>query len=445
MEFAKRNLALSTCLLLLGLVIREVFSFWTGHPYDFELWVRLGYAMVNGGDPYGSLAPVPGLSFANIYSLRDTATIAYLPFWPIVTGVLFMVYSVVGFGDRFVYYFLLKQPIILGDIALAYLLYSYVRFKKPSAALWVLRFWVLSPFTIILSGVWGMFDSIAMSFIMISVMTTRHVRRGFWAGLGTFAKSVPVIYAVPLSVNRSQNWQSFLMATMLPITLSAATFAAMGWSLPAITSALTYTVTRWGESMSAWDLLFYFNYLGILPTPTLLVSSFVGSVWIPAVIIMTAIAYRKFKFGTDYGLVQSLLVVTLTFLIFKARVTEQYAIYLLALSILDVVLWNARRRPILLATTVIATIYLLTNNYFLLRFLAPVYPNVVQIESSLSQMIGPVRLAVNFALGSAFTVLNVWYLMKILGNKKQVTSESDLRSPTRGIGRFSGKMRSSVS
>ena len=87
--------------LLIGLLIREIFSFWTGHPFDFELWVRLGCAMVHGGDPYGSLPPVLGLSFANVYSSQNSATIGYLPFWPILTGLLYIVYSKVGFGNRF--------------------------------------------------------------------------------------------------------------------------------------------------------------------------------------------------------------------------------------------------------------------------------------------------------------------------------------------------------
>ena len=116
--------------LFLGLLVREIFSFWTGHPSDFELWVRLGYALNHGGDPYAVLPPVPGLSFANVFSALNAATVAYLPFWPLVTGLMYVIYSFVGFGNRFAYYFLLKQPIIFGDLALAYLLYSYASAKN---------------------------------------------------------------------------------------------------------------------------------------------------------------------------------------------------------------------------------------------------------------------------------------------------------------------------
>src|SRR5206468_12504221 len=43
-----------TGLLLLGLLVREAFSFWTGHPYDFELWIRNGYFVSQGATPYSA-------------------------------------------------------------------------------------------------------------------------------------------------------------------------------------------------------------------------------------------------------------------------------------------------------------------------------------------------------------------------------------------------------
>jgi len=126
------------------------------------------------------------------------------------------------------------------------------------------------------------------------------------------------------------------------------------------------------------------------------------------------VAFKRFRFDTDYGIVQSLLVVTLVFLIFRARVTEQYAIYLFALSAIDVAVWNPKRKKTLLLMMAVALIYLISNNYFLIRFLSPINPNFLQIESALSQSIGPIRYALNFLAGTLFTLLNVWYLVAIL-------------------------------
>ncbi len=405
--------------LLFGLLIREVFSFWTGHPSDFELWVRLGYAMNHAGNPYGVLPPAPGLSFANIFSANNAATVAYLPFWPLATGLIFAVYSLSGLNNRFAYYFLLKQPEVIGDVALAYLLYSYVKGRKPHQSIWVLFLWLFSPFSIIISGMWGMFDSLAMALILISIMSNGSVKRGLWTGLGIFAKSVPVIYAVPTTIKERRGLVGLLIAVGMPALFSMATFLLMGWPISPASATLLSTVAKGGESMSAWDSFFYLNYLGILSPLPQDVYGIHGLLWIPAIIVLTLVSVRMYDLEMDYGLIQSLIVATLAFLIFKARVTEQYAIYLFALAAVDVALWHPERKRMLLLMMAAVLVYLLSNNYLLTRFLAPVYPNFMQIETGVNQSFGLFRYTVNFLSGTVFTILNVKYLVAIL--KRKVT------------------------
>jgi hypothetical protein len=405
-------------LLFLGLLVREVFSFWTGHPSDFELWVRLGYAMAHGGDPYSTLRPAPGLSFANVYSATNAPTIAYLPFWPLVTWLIYLAYSLIGVNDRFIYYFLLKQPIIFGDVSLAYLLYSYVASRKPgSAGFWVLSFWLFSPFTIIISGIWGMFDSIAICFLVISMSSIGQFRRAIWTGLAIFVKSVPIIFAAPMTMKNLKSIKdvsAFVTTIGLPVLLSVATFTIIGWPLSTVSTTLVSTAGKGGWSMSIWSAFPYLNYLGLLPPVLQNVYGTLGLVWIPAIAIFTCIAIRRFRTETDAGLFQALIVCVLVFLLFKAQVAEQYALYLFALGAVDVVLWNPQRKRLLIATMIVALIYLVVNNYFLVRFLSPVYPNFVDFENTMYTLIGSVRYAINFLTGTAFTVLNVKYLADVL-------------------------------
>jgi len=374
--------------------------------------------MNHGGDPYGILPPVSGLSFAYNFAGRYAATIAYLPFWPIVTGLVFALYSWSGIDNRFVYYFLLKQPVIIGDIGLAYLLYLYVAARKPRASIWAISLWLLSPFTVILSGVWGMFDSIAMAFMMISVMSAGYAKRGFWTGLGILAKSIPVIYAVPATIKEKRGLLGLLIAVGLPALISLATFLAAGWPISLINASLTSTVIKGGDSMSIWDALVYLNSLSIFPYPNATTYTILGVLWIPATIAFTLIAFRAFRFETDYGLIQSLLIVTLAFLIFRARVTEQYAIYFFALAVIDVTVWNPKRKQLLLLAMAVALAYLVTNNYFLIQFLYPVYPNSTQIELAISEKIGPIRDALIFLFGTTFTLTNIAYLIQILTQRR---------------------------
>ncbi|HKM75645.1 MAG TPA: hypothetical protein VJZ32_04440 [Candidatus Bathyarchaeia archaeon] len=419
-------------LLLLGLLVREVFSFWTGHPSDFELWVRLGYAMVHGGDPYGTLSPVPGLSFASVFSDINAPTIAYLPFWPLVTGLIYLVYSLIGVNDRFIYYFLLKQPSIFGDVSLAYLLYSYVSSRKPgSAGFWMLSIWLFSPFTIILSGIWGMFDSIAICFLIVSVSSIGQVRRALWTGLAIFAKTVPIIFAAPItmkSLKSLKDASGFVLALGLSAVLSGVTFIIMGWPFSTVSTTLVSTAGKGGWSMSLWTVLPYLNYLGVLAPIPANVYGTLGLVWIPVMVIFTCIAIRRFRTETDAGLFQALIVCTLVFLLFKAQVTEQYALYLFALGAVDVVLWNPHRRRLLIATIIVAMIYLVMNNYFLVRFLSPVYPNFVDFESTMNNLIGSVRYAMIVLTGTAFSILNIAYLADVLTRKKNDSGISRISS-----------------
>ncbi len=402
-------------LIFSGLMIRELFSFWTGHPTDFELWVRLGYAMNHGGDPYGVLPPVPGLSFANVFGNLNAPTIAYLPFWPLLTGLIYALYSLVGSNDRFVYYFLLKQPVILGDVALAYLMFSYVYHRKPgSASFWVLSLWLFSPFTIIISGIWGMFDSIAICFILASVMSKTQAKKAMWSGLGIFAKSIPIIYAAPTTMKTLKDAWALVLALTIPAALSLVTFAIMKWPISTLNATLASTVRKGGTSMSIWDAFFYLNYIGLIPPLTPLEYRILGILWIPILVVCTWLAIKHFKTETDYGLIQILLVCTLIFLIFKAQVTEQYALYLFTFAAIDVALWNPKRKSLLIGAMSVAMIYLVMNNYFLIRFLSPIYPGFASFENGLYLVIGPVRYAVNFLTGTAFTCLNVKYLADVV-------------------------------
>jgi hypothetical protein len=188
----------------------------------------------------------------------------------------------------------------------------------------------------------------------------------------------------------------------------------MRWPLSIATATLESTAFKGGWSMSAWSVIFYLNYLGVLPALGPLAYRTLGIIWVPALVAFTWIAIRRFGPQREYGLIQSLLVCTLVFLIFKARVTEQYALYLFALGAVDVAVWNPARRSLLLTSMFVAMIYLIVNNYFLVRFLSPIYPGFINFESTLNDTIGPIRNAVDFLAGTAFTCLNIKYLSKVL-------------------------------
>src|SRR6266566_2921812 len=147
-------------LVLLGLLIREALSFWTGHPYDLEVWVRNAYFVGQGQNPYSAFfPPVPGLSFT--YLQQTLPGVGYLPVWPLIVAGFYRVYAGLPFS-RFFLYFLIKQPTVLADTYLGVLIYRMILQwgGTREARLRALRYWTFFPYPVVISAVWGQFDAL---------------------------------------------------------------------------------------------------------------------------------------------------------------------------------------------------------------------------------------------------------------------------------------------
>jgi hypothetical protein len=242
-------------LLLLGILLREAFSFWTGHPYDLELWVRTGYWVLRGVSPYGTISFAPGVSFVADIGAGGKATIAYLPFWPLLLGAIYGVYASLGSPTPLLYYSLIKQPLIISDVLLAYSLYRYAERRGSRMAYFVLAAWLLSPFNIILSGIWGMFDAIPVLFIVLALSARPGKYRGILAGMATFAKSIPLIYSIPLA-RGPRTILNLVIAIGFPAVLSLAIVWVAGWPLSVFAQTLQSTLGKGAHSLSLWDAFF---------------------------------------------------------------------------------------------------------------------------------------------------------------------------------------------
>lgn len=411
-------------ILILGVAIREAFSFWTGHPFDFEIWVRAGYWVARGLSPYAPLPFAPGVSFANDFGNGNNAAIGYLPFWPLLLAALYGIYTVVGMGNPFVYYFLIKQPVIIGDVLLGYLLFSYLKNRKPDQAEKALALWIFSPITILVSAVWGTFDSMAMLAVMLALLAPAGRARSVWEGIGTLVKSIPVIFLLPLSYSRERRWQNFVIALGVPVILTLLIVYLSGWPMTGqqytVLTTLANTLHTYGFPLSLWGSWVFLNTMGVVADPLFQsVLSWGGYVWIPAVVVASLVARRWFGFDTERGLIQSLLLITLTFLLIRAQVNEQYSIYLLALLLIDAVVWNPRRMRLFYAVTVVVVAAIVTNNLLLIRFVAPVDPGALQLEAGLIAANDTLRTVLLYLEGLAFSALNLWYLAALIKERHQ--------------------------
>ena len=141
-------------LLILGLIIRLIPAAFTAHPTDIESWKTVGAAIYSGQNPYA--LPAFGL--------------VYPPLWGFICGLAYATY--VATQSSLVFNFTIKLPIILADLALAMTLRDFVfgETGNKEAARKAMILYLFNPMTIILSGIWGMFDSIPVFLVLLSTI-----------------------------------------------------------------------------------------------------------------------------------------------------------------------------------------------------------------------------------------------------------------------------------
>jgi hypothetical protein len=228
-----------------------------------------------------------------------------------------------------------------------------------------------------------------------------------------------VIFILPLSYSREKRWTNFAVALGVPVVLTAVIVYVAGWPVTGqhytVLSTLENTLQVYGFPLSLWGTWVFLNTLNVVSNSAF--QSVIGwgvYLWIPAVVVASLAAARWFGSGTDRGVVQSLLVITLTFLLVRGQVNEQYSIYLLALLLVDSALWNPGRLRLFYAVTAVVLAAIVTNNFLMIRFLAPVYPNALQVEANLIASVGQLRNVLLYAEGLAFSGLNLWYLAALI-------------------------------
>jgi len=346
---------------LAGVIIREALSFWTGHTYDFEIWVRLGFYMQHLGNPYTALPYVQGLSFAP-YTL--TGSISYPPFSAFIFAGIYKLYSLTGISSRFLYFLLLKQPMVLSDLATGLILARIAtRSHGDESARMVLKIWMLFPYAIIVSSVWGALDPIALFLILASVyyfQQGRMILTGVTLGLAIYLKTLPVI-ALPVMLMQprsglKEGLQLSSLSLLIPFLGTLLPTIGLGWGFNGLFNNLSYQVV-----IPAYGALSAFGPLGLLPVPAW-GRSVTGLLWLPALLVAYFYIDKR-----RFGLMEGLMTAFLVFGVSRPFLPEQWAIYPLAFLLLS---RNSIGNFVGLAIAGFSG--LVANNTLLVKFFSPV-------------------------------------------------------------------------
>jgi hypothetical protein len=347
--------------LFVGLVIREVLSFWTGHTYDFEIWVRLGFYMQHLGNPYTTLPYVQGLSFAP-YPL--TGSISYPPLSAFIFAGIYKLYLSTGSTSRFLYYFLLKQPMVISDLAVGLFLARIARHSLgDEPARRIFKIWMLFPYAIIVSSVWGALDPIALFLVLACVFyfqKGRMIASGIMLGLAIYLKTLPVI-ALPVLLMQPRSGlreglQLSSLSLLIPFLGTVVPAVGLGWGFNGLSNNLSYQVV-----IPAYGALSAFGPLGLLPIPSW-GRSVTGLIWLPALLLAYFYVDKR-----RFGLIEGLMTAFLVFSVSRPFLPEQWAIYPLAFLLLS-------RSSIgnFVGLAITGFLGLVANNTLLVRFFSPI-------------------------------------------------------------------------
>lgn len=418
-------------LLAVGLLIREMLAPWTGHPWDLEVFARVGYYVANGTTPYTFLEPLQGITFA---PYGNMTSVGYPPPWPLICSLWYSVYSffndLVG-APVFLYYSLLKQPQIIADVLCALLIYRIIGDEKKS--LWALKFWLFNPLTIILCSVWGIFESFALLltlFSLVSLVGMKEKVSGLVLGFSMALKIIPSIFAPILflfSGRKAWFLSLLLVSSILPTFLP---FLIFGWPLDGFFNAMGSQAVNARDTPAIGGITI-FSVLGYLlgASPSLDLSQLLGVLnylWLGAFAIFYIAAlvlyFRKrsrftltscAKSGPVYGsdafgfLIRLLIIASLIFLLTRIWVNEAYALYLLAFMLIDLSIFHEGQKRWFLALWGLAFAFLITNNTMIVRFLTPSLPAAFYYDLYINNTPPPlwIRDALMMIEASAFYIV----------------------------------------
>ncbi|MDW8062540.1 MAG: hypothetical protein RMI43_00015 [Candidatus Caldarchaeum sp.] len=298
----------------LAFLVRMALAPFFGHSWDAYVWVKSGELFVGGRDVY------------SVRSLTDFpwGFYAYPPMWLYWLGIS---YYIAGFQNNLnLYMLVVKLPIIIADLAVAVLIskmaaeMNLLRIAGKSAILWL-----FNPLVILISAVWGMFDSIPVALSLWGVLMAvrrRYLFASFLFGLGAAVKIYPLLLVLPLCFyiifHEKKEYRESLKV------LSAALAGFIVPMAPYLTNPLPIIdklLYHFGNvgSFTYWTVLSV-----VSPPPAIPIISY------GLFLLILYLAFRKYlKERASWSVFELSAVTLLAFLATSAKVNVQYVLWIL--------------------------------------------------------------------------------------------------------------------
>jgi Gpi18-like mannosyltransferase len=303
-----------------------------------------------------------------------------------------------------------------GDILVSFQLYFIIKnYSNPDFAVRAFRFWMFSPFTIILSSIWGMFDQLALVFVLASVIILHSFKSIPGVTFSALLKGLPIIF-LPIFAFHGRSLKKaavymilstalFVSSTLLPYVVFKS------WNINGLLASGTDTIHKVGNAMNYWVVFSAITMYYKVPDTLYSFLRLVAYAWIPALILSYFLCI-KYKGTMINELVNSSLFVLLIFFLSAAQVNEQYATYSIAFGLIDLGINGGKGARYFKGLWISSTLYMIVNNVYLLRFFSPIFVQENNLEKLLTTgTFGLIRTALLIIFAFSFTYFCIKYLL----------------------------------
>ncbi len=349
-----------------GLLLRLFLAPFLSHPFDMRIFMAVGVAVSRGVTPYGQYVLQDlfvTMPHPNLYGVFPG--IGYPPLWGLMCGAAYEISSFLAPNNLYAYVLALKIPIIIGELALAVLVYNILRKQtneRIATATYLL--FIFCPFILAVGTIWGMFDAIALLFALLAAygLLNDWKLSAIFLSVSSILKVFPLVLVPLYSIllyRAMRKWKPAVAYAGFTVGLTALftilPMLVFSWPISNLYNALAYHVTT---SESTYNSLASFPYGAASPFNLFTLASNLSNgavqppsaliyLWIPACIEIYLSLWRApanptvqaFGANKDFAwTVQWSLLLLLMFFTTRVWVSEQNLIFLFAFFTLSVFL-----------------------------------------------------------------------------------------------------------
>ncbi|MEM3124162.1 MAG: hypothetical protein QW756_08785 [Nitrososphaerota archaeon] len=343
-------------LLLAGTLARLALSPFFGHSWDVYVWLQSGGLAARG---------------INVYEIRELTEFpwgfySYPPLWLYWLTISSFIGQGLGLNAQIV---IIKLPIIISDLLSAWLLHRLAKrygLSEARASQLALLFF-LNPITVLISSVWGMFDSIAVLFTLTSfyLLQLGKVKlSGLALAAGAATKIFPIFLIVPFII--------YLRKSRFGTLRTVLSFVA------GVSAGLLFSTTPYLPSLRGLleKISFHLTNIGQF-TYWVVVSNFIqadiiGPLSFLVFILLCFFTMRKAMNSggsLDSILLNSVNGVLLAFLATSTKVNVQYTLWILPLLLLQLSMVKNREMTVnFLILNLLALLFVISGQVTLALF-----------------------------------------------------------------------------